>query len=55
MCSFTIRLPAHQAFPLTVLVTPFYFGSEAKGRAAFRSLLEIGPYNDTTAALPYPE
>ena len=38
-----------------MLVTPFYFGCEAKGRAAFRSLLEIGPYNDTTAALLYPE
>lgn len=41
------------SFSPTVLVTPFYFGSETEGRAAFRSLLEIGPYNDTTAEVPY--
>lgn len=40
-------------FTPTVLATPFYFGSEADGRAAFQSLLRIGPYKDTTAELPY--
>ncbi|KAI0883032.1 FAD-binding domain-containing protein [Annulohypoxylon maeteangense] len=36
----------------TVLVTVFYFGTEAEGRAAFKSILDIGPYSDTTAVLP---
>jgi hypothetical protein len=39
----------------TILVTPFYHGSEADGRAAFASILAIGPYADTTSVLSYPE
>jgi FAD/FMN-containing dehydrogenase len=38
-------------FTPTVLVTPFYVGTEAEGRAAFKSLLDINPYQDTTALL----
>ena len=40
-------------FTPTVLVTPYYFGSKADGRAAFKSILDIGPYNDTTSMVPY--
>ncbi|KAI1452854.1 hypothetical protein F4805DRAFT_445773 [Annulohypoxylon moriforme] len=36
----------------TVLVTVFYFGTEAEGREAFKSIIDIGPYDDTTAVLP---
>ncbi|KAL8738824.1 MAG: hypothetical protein Q9181_000428 [Wetmoreana brouardii] len=43
------------SFTPTVLVTPFYFGSEAEGRAAFKSLLDIQPYKDGTAHIPYTE
>ncbi|KAL8872691.1 MAG: hypothetical protein Q9174_001725 [Haloplaca sp. 1 TL-2023] len=43
------------AFEPTVFVTPFYFGTEAEGRAAFKSLLDIGPYKDSTAHIPYNE
>ena len=39
-------------FTPIVLVTPFYFKTEAQGRAAFHSLLDIGPYNDIIAELP---
>ena len=42
-------------FTPAVLVTPFYFGSEADGRTAFRSLLEIGPFNSTMAERSYPD
>ncbi|EFQ98152.1 FAD binding domain-containing protein [Nannizzia gypsea CBS 118893] len=37
----------------TIVVTPFYYGSEAEGRAAFASLLDIGPTLDTTASTHY--
>lgn len=43
------------SFSPTVLVTPFYFGSEIEGRAAFRSLLDAGPYNNTMTEIPYTE
>lgn len=43
------------SFTPTIVVAPFYFGSEADGRAAFRPLLDVGPYNDTTAVLAYPD
>ena len=43
------------SFTPVVLVTPFFFGSEADGRAAFKSILDIGPFNDTTTELPYNE
>ncbi|KAI1443023.1 FAD-binding domain-containing protein [Annulohypoxylon stygium] len=39
----------------TVLVTVFYFGTEADGREAFKSVIDIGPYQDTTAVLPQNE
>jgi hypothetical protein len=39
----------------TVLVTPFYYGSEAEGKEAFQSIYNIGPYEDTTAETIYPE
>ncbi|KAI1103459.1 FAD-binding domain-containing protein [Jackrogersella minutella] len=39
----------------TILVTVFYFGTEADGRVAFKSILDIGPYNDTTSVLPQNE
>ncbi|OTA68112.1 FAD-binding domain-containing protein [Hypoxylon sp. EC38] len=39
----------------TILVTVFYYGTEAEGRAAFKSILDIGPYDDTTAVLPQNE
>ncbi|KAI4116633.1 MAG: hypothetical protein LQ338_007677 [Usnochroma carphineum] len=42
-------------FNATVLVTPFYFGTEADGRAAFQSLLALQPYKDGTAHIPYTE
>ncbi|DAA78316.1 TPA_exp: FAD binding domain protein [Trichophyton benhamiae CBS 112371] len=37
----------------TIVVTPFYHGSEAEGRAAFSSLLNLGPTLDTTASTHY--
>ncbi|KAM5441338.1 hypothetical protein MferCBS31731_003768 [Microsporum ferrugineum] len=37
----------------TVVVTPFYYGTEAEGRAAFASILDIGPTLDTTARTHY--
>lgn len=37
----------------TILVTPFYYGSEADGKAAFASIYAVGPYKDTTAETPY--
>lgn len=43
------------SYTTTVVVRPFYFGSEADGRAAFRSLLDLGPFGDTTAVLAYPD
>ncbi|CAG8977587.1 hypothetical protein HYALB_00008363 [Hymenoscyphus albidus] len=42
-------------FTPTILITPYYHGSEAEARAAFSSILAIGPYLDTTSILPYPE
>ncbi|KAL9585403.1 MAG: hypothetical protein Q9212_001556 [Teloschistes hypoglaucus] len=42
-------------FNATVLVTPFYFGTEAEGRKAFQSLLALKPYKDSTAHIPYNE
>ncbi|KAL4768169.1 hypothetical protein BDW60DRAFT_219893 [Aspergillus nidulans var. acristatus] len=37
------------------IATPFYYGDEgeARGRAAFASLLDIGPIEDQTAEVPY--
>ena len=43
------------SFTPTIAVAPFYLGSEADGRAAFRPLLDIGPYNDTTTVVAYPD
>ena len=43
------------SFTPTVLVNPFYFGTEADGRAAFKSLLDLQPYKDITAYIPYTE
>jgi hypothetical protein len=37
----------------TILVTPFYYGSETEGRAAFKPFFDIGPVADTTTVLPY--
>lgn len=42
-------------FTPSILVTPFYFGSEADGRSAFRSLLELGPFKNTMAERSYPD
>ncbi|KAL6713316.1 hypothetical protein ACLMJK_008781 [Lecanora helva] len=36
-----------------VLVTPFYYGSEATARQKFATLLNIGPTMDTTAVVAY--
>ncbi|KAH8586972.1 hypothetical protein B0O99DRAFT_699490 [Bisporella sp. PMI_857] len=41
-------------FMPAVLVTPFFYGSEADGRAAFASIIELGPFLDTTAQTAYP-
>jgi hypothetical protein len=38
-----------------ILITPFYYGSAADGRAAFASILALKPYADSTAELPYNE
>ncbi|KAL4742414.1 hypothetical protein BDV11DRAFT_202713 [Aspergillus similis] len=37
------------------IATPFYYGDEgeARGRAAFASLLDVGPIEDRTAEVPY--
>lgn len=40
-------------FTPTVLVAPFYAGSTADGMAAFSSILNIGPLNDSTQEYPY--
>src|SRR5947209_1044954 len=42
-------------FTPIIMATPFWFGTEADGRRAFKSLLDIGRYNDTTAGRPYPQ
>ncbi|KAG4030746.1 hypothetical protein MFRU_011g02010 [Monilinia fructicola] len=39
----------------TVLITPFYYGSEADGKAAFQSIYDIEPYLDKTAETIYTE
>lgn len=43
------------SFTPTMVAAPFYLGSEAEGRAAFRSLFDLGPYLDTTTVLAYPD
>lgn len=37
----------------SVVITPFYLGTEKEGRAAFKSFLDIGPTNDTMSELQY--
>lgn len=37
-----------------VLITPFYYGSEATARQKFATLLGLGPVADTTAITSYP-
>ncbi|KAK1138466.1 hypothetical protein N8T08_002481 [Aspergillus melleus] len=37
----------------SVVITPFYYGTEKEGRAAFKAFLDIGPTNDTTSELQY--
>ncbi|KAK2816789.1 hypothetical protein FQN49_007983 [Arthroderma sp. PD_2] len=37
-----------------VYITPWYYGTEAEGRAAFSSIIDIGPIADTTAETHYP-
>lgn len=36
-----------------ILLTPFYYGSEADGKAAFASIYAVGPYFDGTAETEY--
>ncbi|KAH3979044.1 hypothetical protein HBI56_091390 [Parastagonospora nodorum] len=36
-----------------IIASPFYHGSTAQGRAAFQSLLDIGPISDATTMTPY--
>ncbi|KAI0381522.1 FAD-binding domain-containing protein [Hypomontagnella monticulosa] len=42
-------------FTPIVFVTPFYFGTEEQGKAAFKSFYDLGPYQDTTQVLPQNE
>ncbi|PLB52594.1 FAD-binding domain-containing protein [Aspergillus steynii IBT 23096] len=37
----------------SVVITPFYHGTEEEGRAAFKPFLDIGPTDDTMAELQY--
>ncbi|KAJ5245940.1 hypothetical protein N7468_000923, partial [Penicillium chermesinum] len=37
-----------------VVITPFYYGTEAEGRAAFKAFLDLNPSKDTTTELQYP-
>ena len=37
----------------TVIVNPWYSGSAAEGKAAFKALYDLGPVADTTEELPY--
>ena len=37
-----------------ILLTPFYYGSEATARQKFASILNLGPVADTTAIVAYP-
>lgn len=37
----------------SVVITPFYYGTEKEGREAFKPFLDIGPSNDTTSELQY--
>ncbi|KAK2855605.1 hypothetical protein FQN49_005029 [Arthroderma sp. PD_2] len=37
----------------TIVVTPYYYGTEDEGRAAFASIIDIGPASDTTAETHY--
>ncbi|KAB8263849.1 hypothetical protein BDV32DRAFT_161418 [Aspergillus pseudonomiae] len=37
-----------------LVITPFYYGTEAEGRAAFATFLDLGPAEDTTIELQYP-
>ncbi|KAF8055232.1 hypothetical protein FPV67DRAFT_872584 [Lyophyllum atratum] len=39
----------------TILVFPFFNGSEADGRSNFKSFLDIGPDADTSKEMPYEE
>ena len=41
------------SFNPTVVVTPFYYGSETNGKTAFVSILALQPFTDTTAKNPY--
>lgn len=36
-----------------IVAAPWYYGTEAEGRAAFASILELGPATDGTSILPY--
>ncbi|MCJ1439476.1 hypothetical protein MMC27_008870 [Xylographa pallens] len=46
----TTGAPAYEPI---VIALPFYVGTEAAGRAAFASILAIGPEEDLTAVTPY--
>ncbi|EFR03561.1 FAD binding domain-containing protein [Nannizzia gypsea CBS 118893] len=37
-----------------IAVTPWYYGTETEGRAAFASVIDIGPIADTTKVMHYP-
>lgn len=48
----TTGAPSYTPF---ILITPFYLGSAAEGKAAFASVYALGPFQDTTSVLPYNE
>lgn len=43
----------HPNYIPTIMIAPFYLGTVDEGRTAFKSFIDIGPYNDTTAAVTY--
>ena len=43
------------AYEPIIIALPFYVGSEVAGRAAFASILAVGPVQDLTAVTPYDE
>jgi len=46
----TTGLPSYHA---AIILVPSYLGTEAAGRAAFTSILTLGPATDLTAVVPY--
>jgi hypothetical protein len=51
--SMTLVTTGAPDFTPTIILTLFYYGTEAQGKAAFASIYAVGPVADQTAIVPY--